>query len=88
VDPLVVFIVAFGLFFLGFILLLGAYHPKRGSEIVGKSERNPAADAEIEAGDIEMMIEARNDIRRRRGLPEIGDDLEAELQEELRRRER
>jgi hypothetical protein len=75
-------------FFVVFAVLLGAYHPRRGIQIVGKSLRNPEADAEIEANDIEMMIEARNDIRRRRGLPEIGDDLEAELQAELRKRER
>ena len=42
-------------------------------------ERALAAQAEIEDSDIDQMIEARNDIRRRRGLPEIGDDLVGEL---------
>jgi hypothetical protein len=42
------------------------------------AERSYAAQAEVEENDIAQMIEARNAIRRRRGLPEIGDEL-AEL---------
>ncbi len=42
-------------------------------------DRALAAQAEVEEADIDQMIEARNDIRRRRGLPEIGDDLVARL---------
>lgn len=43
------------------------------------AERSHAAEAEIEETDIEQMIEARNAIRRRRGLPELGDDLADQL---------
>ena len=57
------------------VLALSTPRPYRGFA----SERDPGADAEIEEHDIEMMIEARNAIRRRRGLPEIGDDLVAQL---------
>ncbi len=60
---------------LALVLWLSTPRPHRGLA----SERDLGADAEIEAHDIEMMIEARNAIRRRRGLPEIGDDLVAEL---------
>jgi hypothetical protein len=85
-DPLIVMVGAFVGFFVVFAVALGAYHPRQGRQIVGGSLRNPEAEAEIEAGDIEMMIEARNDIRRRRGLPEISDDLEAELRPHMRDR--
>ena len=53
--------------FVVFILLLGAYHPRQGNQIVGKMSRTGEADAEIEAVDIEQMIEAQNELRRRRG---------------------
>jgi hypothetical protein len=60
---------------LALVLWLSTPRPYRGFA----PERDPGADAEIEEHDIAMMIEARNAIRRRRGLPEIGDDLVAEL---------
>ena len=61
------------------VLLLGVFHPRTGKQIVGGSLRSDEAQAEIEAVDIDQMIEARNALRRRRGLPEIGDDLEREI---------
>jgi hypothetical protein len=45
-------------------------------------ERGYAAQADVEDDDIEQMIEARNAIRRRRGLPELGDELAAQLRRE------
>ena len=78
-DPLVLVCVIFIGFFLVFALALGAWHPKTGRGIVGRTEQDEEAQAQIEAEDIDQMIEARNDIRRRRGLPTIGDDLEAEV---------
>jgi hypothetical protein len=60
---------------LALVLWLSTPRPYRGFA----SERDLGADAEIEEHDIEMMIEARNALRRRRGLPEIGDDLVAQL---------
>ena len=77
-DPLIVVCVVFIGFFLVFTLVLGAVHPRTGRQIVGRSLRDEEVQAQIEAEDIDQMIEARNDIRRRRGLPTIGDDLEAE----------
>jgi hypothetical protein len=46
-------------------------------------ERSLAAQADVEDNDIEQMIEARNAMRRRRGLPELGDELAAQLRREL-----
>ena len=60
---------------LALVLWLSTPRPYRGFA----PERDLGAQAEIEDEDIAMMIEARNAIRRRRGLPEIGDDLVAEL---------
>lgn len=83
-DPLIVMVGGFVGFFLVFILALGAWHPRGGNAIVGGSLRNPEAEAEIEANDIEMMIEAQNEIRRRRGAPDIGDELAEQLKPHLR----
>jgi hypothetical protein len=60
---------------LALVLWLSTPRPYRGLA----SERDLGAEAEIEESDIAMMLEARNAIRRRRGLPEIGDDLVAQL---------
>jgi hypothetical protein len=83
-DPLVVVTAGFVGFFVLFVLILGAYHPKAGSQIVGKMARDGSADAEIEAVDIDQMIEAQNEMRRRRGAPDIGDELAEQLKPHLR----
>jgi hypothetical protein len=83
-DPLIIITGGFVGIFVVFILLLGLYHPRQGVQIVGRSLRDPAADAEIEANDIEQMIEAQNELRRRRGAPDIGDELAEQLKPHLR----
>ncbi len=60
---------------LALVLALSKPRPYRGFA----SERDLGAEAEIEESDIEQMIEARNRIRRRRGRPEIGDELAEQL---------
>ena len=60
------------------IVLAGLFHPKSGNAIVGRSLRDHAAEAEIEDNDIEQMIEARNERRRRLGKPDIGEELARE----------
>ncbi|HEU4657818.1 MAG TPA: hypothetical protein VFR97_09845 [Capillimicrobium sp.] len=59
-------------------LWVRAPHQRRPNERYG-AERSYAAEAEVEESDIAEMIEARNAIRRRRGLPEIGDELVEQL---------
>ena len=73
-DPLIVVCAAFIGFFLLFALFLGAVHPRTGRQIV--TPRDDEARARIEAEDIAQMIEARDELRRRRGLPAIGGDRE------------
>jgi hypothetical protein len=75
-----VVVIGVGSFVVLLVLVLALSQP-RPHERFG-AERSYAVEAEVEATDIDMMIAARNEIRRRRGLPEIGDDLV----EELRRR--
>lgn len=64
---------------LAWALFLGVSHPKTGRQLVGESLRSDEAEAEIEAVDIDQMIDARNERRRRAGRPEIGDELERRI---------
>lgn len=78
-DPLIVISAVFILFFLFFALALGQWHPRSGRDIVGRSARDDEAEAQLAKDDAAQMIAARDDIRRRRGLRAISDDLEPEL---------
>jgi hypothetical protein len=75
VDPMLVIFGGMLAAFALVVILAGLFHPKTGRSIVGGSLRSDAAEAEIEAVDIEQMIEARNERRRRAGRPDIGDEL-------------
>src|SRR3954463_2416613 len=59
--------------------------PPKPRLLAGQSPRDHGADAEIEDHDIDQMIEARNERRRRLGKPEIGDERAAALERESRR---
>ena len=73
------------LVFVLIVLIAFMAKPTRPRLLAGQSPRDHAAEAEIEDHDIDEMIEARNERRRRLGKPEIGDDLAAELQRRSRR---
>jgi hypothetical protein len=73
--PLVdVFTVVFGgtlLFFVVFVLLLGLFSKRSARDYLDwKPTRTPEVEAQNEIDDIEQMIEAQNEMRRRRGAPE------------------
>jgi hypothetical protein len=74
-EPLV--LIGGGSFVVLLALVLALSRP-RPHERFG-AERSHAAEAEVEESDIAQMLEARNEIRRRRGLPELGDELADEL---------
>ena len=74
------------LLFVLLCLALGARSPRTPRRALGASSRDYGAEAEIEARDIDQMIEARNDRRRRAGRPEIGDELAAAFHEQLNER--
>jgi hypothetical protein len=57
------------------ILSLGRRQASRARLLADGPLHTEAADAEIEAVDIDQMIEARNERRRLAGRPEIGEEL-------------
>ena len=69
-----VFTVVFGgtlLFFVVFILLLGVFSKRSARDYLDwKPTRSPEVEAQNDIDDIEQMIEAQNEMRRRRGAPE------------------
>jgi len=68
---------------IGIFLLLGKYYPGSGAEQLDwKPTRSPQVEAENEIDDVAQMLEAQNERRRRRGLP---DRTEEEVAEEVRR---
>lgn len=68
------FVIAFGFLatVLVGLLVLGARDPRPISAITGAADqRRWATQAEVEGGDIDLMLKAQNDSRRRRGKREL-----------------
>ncbi len=67
-------------FFLVTTILLGVFSKRSALEILDwKPTRSPEVEAENEIDDVEQMIAAQNEIRRRLGKPERTlDDVESE----------
>jgi hypothetical protein len=76
----------------GILLLIGHYYPGSSADLVDwRPTRSPEVEAQNELDDVRQMLEAQNEMRRRRGAPEIDEaELRAEVEEEelerLRRR--
>ena len=68
-----------------FVMIAFMAKPSQPRLLVGESPQDHAAQADIEDHDIDEMIEARNERRRRLGKPEIGDDLAEALRRDARR---
>ena len=83
VDP---FTVVFGgtlAFFVIFVLLLGLFSKRSPIDILDwKPTRSPEVEAQNDVDDIAQMIEAQNELRRKRGLP---DRDEEEIEASVRR---
>jgi uncharacterized protein YkwD len=75
-------------FIVGVVLLVGHYYPGSSADLVDwKPTRSPEVEAQNEIDDIRQMLEAQNEMRRRRGAPELTeDDLHAEVAEDERLR--
>jgi ribosome-binding protein aMBF1 (putative translation factor) len=73
-----VFTVVFGgmlAFFVVMVLLLGVFSTRSPRQFLAwKPTRSPEAEAQDELDDVAQMIEAQNEIRRRRGAPEISEE--------------
>ncbi len=73
-------------FMVGVLLLVGHFYPGTSADLVDwKPTRSPEVEAQNEIDDIRQMIEAQNEMRRRRGAPEL---TEAELQRQVAEDER
>ena len=58
-------------FFIVMVLLLGLFSRRSALDILDwKPTRSPEVEAQNDIDDVQQMIDAQNDIRRRRGLPE------------------
>ena len=70
-----VFTVVFGgllFFFLVTVLLLGVFSKRSARDYLDwKPTRSPDVEAQNELDDVEQMIAAQNELRRKRGAPEI-----------------
>ena len=79
------FTVVFGgtlLFFVVFVLLLGVFSKRSARDYLDwKPTRSPEVEAQNEVDDVAQMIEAQNELKRRRGAPEI---TEEEIEERVR----
>lgn len=77
--------------FVGVLFLVGHYSQTSSAELVDwKPTRSPEVEAQNELDDVRQMLEAQNEMRRRRGAPEIDEgalraEVEAEELERLRR---
>ena len=72
----------------GVLLLIGRFYPGSGAEQLDwKPARSPEDEIALELEDIDQMLEAQNERRRRRGQPELTEDgLRAEVEVEERER--
>ena len=71
-------------FFLILVLLLGVFSQRSPRDILDwKPTRSPEAEAQNEVDDVAQMIQAQNELKRRRGAPEISEDeIEARVRED------
>ena len=63
------------------LLLIGVYHPRSGADVLQwRPTRSPETEAQNELDDISQMIDAQNELRRKRGAPErTEEDVEAQV---------
>ena len=81
------FTVVFGgllLFFVVTVLLLGAFSKRSARDYLDwKPTRSPEVEAQNEIDDVEQMIAAQNELKRRRGAPEISEEeIERRVEED------
>lgn len=73
-------------FMVGVLVLVGRFYPGSDAELIDwKPTRSPEVEAQNEIDDVRQMMEAQNEMRRRRGAPEM---TEQELQEKVAEDER
>jgi hypothetical protein len=78
--------VAVLLFIVGVLVVVGHLYPGDDAELIDWfPTRSPAVEVQNEIDDVRQMIEAQNEMRRRRGAPELTEaDVEARVREDER----
>jgi hypothetical protein len=77
-------------FLVGVLVVVGHFYPGSSADLVDwRPTRSPEVEAQNEIDDVQQMIEAQNEMRRRRGAPErseqqLRDEVAAEELERLR----
>ena len=90
-DPFVVIIFGGIALLIIALLVIGAFHPRSGADVLRwEPTRSPEVEAQNEIDDLDQMLEAQNERRRRRGEEERTlDEVElsvVEFEHEQRRR--
>ncbi len=69
---------------IGVLLVIGHFYQGSSADLVDwKPTRSPEVEAQNEIDDLQQMLDAQNEMRRRRGAPEIDEGaLRAEVEEE------
>jgi hypothetical protein len=86
--------VAMVLLGVGVLFLIDHFYTGNNAELLDwKPTRSPEAEVQNEVDDVQQMLEAQNEMRRRRGLgdrneQELRDEVAAEELEKMRRRRR
>jgi hypothetical protein len=76
--------VAVLLFVVGVVVVVGHVYPGDDAELIDWfPTRSPAVEVQNELDDVRQMLEAQNEMRRRRGAPELTErDIEARVIED------
>jgi hypothetical protein len=71
-------------FFVGVLLLVGHFYPGSGADLLDwKPTRSYETEVKLEADDVQQMLDAQNEMRRRRGAPELTrDELDQKVAED------
>ncbi|HVS99036.1 MAG TPA: hypothetical protein VHE08_00820 [Solirubrobacterales bacterium] len=74
------------LFIVGVIVVVGHLYPGDDADLIDWfPTRSPAVEVQNEIDDVRQMLEAQNEMRRRRGAPELTEaDIEARVVEDER----
>jgi hypothetical protein len=69
---------------IGVLLVIGHFYQGSSADLVDwKPTRSPEVEAQNEIDDLQQMLDAQNEMRRRRGAPELDEGaLRAEVEEE------
>jgi hypothetical protein len=80
--------VAILLFLVGVLLVVGRFYPGSSADFLDwQPTRSPEVEVQNEIDDVRQMLEAQNDMRRRRGAPEMTEeDLRERVDEDERDR--